>query len=542
MVYGTMLVGTAIDKYIMVFDFDGLARFCFMLAAVYSVSALTSWLQTRFSVILSNKAIQQIRHDLFDKLGGLSIRYFDSKPHGELMSRLTNDVDNIWQALNQSIVQLISSGLSIIMTLIAMFIISPLLTLIALLIVPSGIVITKIVAKHSKKHFAAQQKILGELNATIEETISGQKVVKIFGRERIIIKNFAEKNENLRSVGIKAQFLSSIIWPAMNSLNNIGFALVAFIGGGLILSGNTTLTIGKISNMLIYSKQLSRPINEMANLFSSLQSAIAGAERVFEVMEEKPEPLDGKPITQIKGKVEFKNVTFGYNAEAQVLKNVTITAEPGSTIALVGPTGAGKTTIVNLLTRFYDVDEGSILIDGNDIRTLDRNTLRKNLGMVLQDTYLFSSSIRENIRYGRPDATDEEVEQAAIHANVHKFIAHFPNGYDTILSDGGEGISQGQRQLISIARAILASPSILILDEATSNIDTRTEKNIQQALLKLMEGRTSFVIAHRLSTIRDANEILVINDGQIIEKGNHDALYNKKGFYYNLYNGHRVRD
>lgn len=534
-VYGTTLIGTAIDKYLAVFNFKGLARFSILLGAVYLISAAAAWVQSRLTVIVSNKTMYKIRKDLFEKLQGLSLKYFDSLPHGELMSRLTNDVDNIGQALSQSTVSLISSVLSLFMTFIAMLLISPLLTIVVILIIPAGIFITKTVASHSKKYFAKQQKTLGELNSLIEETISGQKVVKIFGREEKIIDEFAAKNNELKYAGIKAQFLSGIIWPIMNSLSNLGYSLVAFLGSLLLLTGGWGLSVGKISNMLIFSKQFTRPIIEISNLFNTLQSAIASAERVFEVIDETPEPSEGKPVTAVAGKVEFKDVTFGYNRKEPVLKNVSITAEPGDTIALVGPTGAGKTTIVNLLTRFYDVDGGTILIDGNDIRDLNRNTLRQKLGMVLQDTYLFSSSIRENIRYGKLDASDSEVENAAQLANVHQFITCLPKGYDTILSDGGEGISQGQRQLISIARAILSNPSVLILDEATSSIDTRTEKHIQQALLTLMKGRTSFVIAHRLSTIRDANEILVINDGQIIERGNHDFLYLQKGFYYNLY-------
>lgn len=536
-VYGTMLIGTAIDKYIIKLDFAGLARFSALLAAIYLVSAFSAWLQSRQMTVVANKTMQEIRRDLFENLQKLSIKFFDSHPHGELMSRLTNDVDNIGNALSQTLIQFLSSILTFIMTVSAMLIVSPVLTLVALLIIPASIMLTKNIAKLSRKYFSEQQKFLGELNGMIEETISGQKVVKIFGREKIITNEFSEKNEELKKVGIKAQFLSGIIFPMMNSLNNLSYALVALIGGWLLLMGNNTLTIGKVSNMLIYSKQLARPINEIANLFNMLQSALAGAERVFEIINQPPEPSEGKKLYKeaISGRVEFKNVTFAYKEGENVLKNVSIEAQPGSTIALVGPTGAGKTTIVNLLTRFYDVDEGAILIDSEDIRTLDRTSLRQNIAIVLQDTYLFSSTIMENIRYGRLDATDEEVEHAARLANIHRFITHLPNGYNTVLSDGGEGISQGQRQLISIARAMLADPAILILDEATSNIDTRTEKHIQQALLTLMHGRTSFVIAHRLSTIRDAHEILVIDNGEIIERGNHNTLYEKKGFYYNLY-------
>lgn len=536
-VLGTMLIGFAIDEYIVNLNIGGLAGFSLLLVAVYIIAALSAWLQMRIMVSVANKTIQKIRRDLFNKLQTLPIKYFDAHTHGELMSRLANDVDNIGQALNQSLVQLISSGLTILMTVVAMVIISPLLTLIALIIIPLSIALTKYIAKYSRISFSKQQKDLGELNGLIEETISGQRVVKVFGREKIIIEQFIKKNNELKDSAFKAQFYSGTIWPLMNSLNNLSFALIALVGGWTLLSGGSGLSIGMISNMLIYSKQFSRPINEIASLFNTLQSAIAGAERVFEVIDEKAEPSDGKIVSkkELKGRVEFKNVTFSYKKGVNVLKNMSIISEPGSTIALVGPTGAGKTTIVNLLTRFYDVDEGAILIDGEDIRSLDRKTLRQNLGMVLQDTYLFSSTIRENIRYGRLDATDEEVEQAAMLANVHRFITHLPDGYDTFLSDSGDGISQGQRQLIAIARVMLADPSILILDEATSSIDTRTEKHIQEALLTLMYGRTSFVIAHRLSTIRDADEILVINDGEIIERGNHDLLFDKKGFYYNLY-------
>ncbi len=536
-VYGTMLIGRAIDRYILSLDISGLARFSVVLLAIYGVSALSAWLQMRLMVDVAQKTVRDIRQDLFYKLQTLPIVYFDARSHGELMSRLANDVDNIGQTLNQSLIQLISSGLTIVMTLFAMLFISPVLTLITIIIIPLSILLTKTVAKHSGMYFAKQQKNLGELNGLIEETISGKKVVKVFGREKIIIDEFIKKNDELKVSGFKAQFFSAIIWPLMNSLNNLGFALIALVGGLLLLTPNTSLTVGMISNMLIYSKQFSRPINEIASLFSTIQSAIAGAERVFEVIDEEAEPSEGKIVEKdkIRGEVEFRNVTFAYKKGENVLKNVSLKANAGSTIALVGPTGAGKTTIVNLLTRFYDVDEGAILLDGEDIRSLDRKTLRQNLGMVLQDTYLFSSTIRENIRYGRLDATDEEVEQAARLANVHRFITHLPEGYDTILSDGGEGISQGQRQLIAIARVMLADPSVLILDEATSSIDTRTEKHIQEALLTLMQNRTSFVIAHRLSTIRDADEILVINDGQIIESGNHETLYNQKGFYYNLY-------
>ncbi len=536
-VLGTSLIGQAIDKYIITFDFAGLAQFSVWVIAIFAVSAAATWLQMRLVVSVAQNTIRDIRQDLFYKLHTLPIVYFDRHTHGELMSRLANDVDNVGQTLNQSLIQFVSSILTVLMTVTAMLLISPVLTIIALLILPASIFVTKSIAQFSRRYFSLQQRGLGDLNGLIEETISGQRVVKVFGRERIVIDEFVKKNNALKDAGFKAQFFSGIIYPLMNSLNNLGFALIAVTGGWLAVTGYAGLTIGKISNMLIFSRQLSQPIVEISNLYGTLQSAIAGAERVFEVIDEPAELSDGKLVDKstLRGNVEFQNVTFAYKKGENVLENVSISAKQGSTVALVGPTGAGKTTIVNLLTRFYDVDEGAITLDGEDIRTLDRRTLRQNLGMVLQDTYLFSASIRENIRYGRLNATDEEVEQAAMLANVHRFISHLPNGYDTVLADGGEGISQGQRQLIAIARVMLADPSVLILDEATSSIDTRTEKHIQQALLTLMNGRTSFVIAHRLSTIRDADEILVINHGRIIERGNHDTLYAQKGFYYNLY-------
>ncbi|OQB16112.1 MAG: putative ABC transporter ATP-binding protein [Firmicutes bacterium ADurb.Bin193] len=536
-VVGTYLIGIAIDKYVVNFDIIGLTRFSFFLMGVYLVSAVSTLLQSRIMVNVAQKAVADIRRDLFESLQNLPLSFFDSRPHGELMSKLTNDVDNMGQTLNQSLVNFISSLLTITMTLFTMIAISPPLAVVTVLIIPASMLITRLIIKYTRIYYLKQLEDLGELNGIIEETISGQKVVKVFGQEKAVIEKFKKKNDELRTSGVKAMTLSGMIMPAMGSLNNLSFALIALTGGWLLLKGFGGLTIGRVANMLTYSKQFGRPINEIATLFNTIQSAIAGAERVFEVMDEPKEPVDGKLINkdEFKGNVVFDNVTFAYKKGENVLENVNITAKPGSIVALVGPTGAGKTTIVNLLTRFYDVDEGAILIDGDDIRTLDRSSLRQRLGMVLQDTYLFSASIRENIRYGRLDATDEEVENAARLANVHRFISHLPEGYDTIISDSGEGLSQGQRQLIAIARVILADPSILILDEATSSIDTRTEKHIQQALLTLMKGRTSFVIAHRLSTIRDADEILVINNGRIIERGNHKSLFEQGGFYYGLY-------
>lgn len=452
------------------------------------------------------------------------------------MSRLTNDIDNISNTLNSSSTQIISSIISITGTVIMMLYLSPILTFINMLIIPVMLFITGKIAKRSRKYFLNQQAALGKLNGMIEESISGQRVIKVFTREEKQIEEFNKSNEELKNIGIKALILSGFIPPLMNLLNNINFAFIAGVGGWLAV--REIITIGVIASFINYSKQFTRPINELANQINMFQTAIAGAERVFEIMDESPEKEDEKDairLSNISGKVDFENVTFSYDKKTPVLKNINLHINPGETIALVGPTGAGKTTIINLLTRFYDIDEGLIKIDGTDIRKINRKSLRSSLGIVLQDAYLFSESVRENIRYGRLDASDEEVEEAAKLANAHKFIKRLPQGYDTVLSEEASNLSQGQRQLITIARAILANPSILILDEATSSVDTRTELHIQEAMLNLMKGRTSFVIAHRLSTIRDADQIVVINDGKIIEKGKHDELLKQRGFYYNLY-------
>ncbi|MGC9063453.1 MAG: ABC transporter ATP-binding protein, partial [bacterium] len=403
-------------------------------------------------------------------------------------------------------------------------------------VIPVMLALTEVISSRTRTYFLNNQTVLGDLDGFIEENISGQKVVKVFCREEKEIERFEEVNRELKRVGTKAQIYAGIIPPLMNVLNNIDFAIVAGFGGWFAVQH--IITVGTIASFINYSRQFIRPLNDLANQFNMIQSAIASAERVFEVIDEEPEPVDPPDaieLKDVKGEVEFRNVSFSYEEGVPILKNVSFHAKPGQTIALVGPTGAGKTTIVNLLTRFYDIQNGSILIDGIDIRKIKRSNLRSLLGIVLQDTYLFSASVKENIRYGRLDATDKEIEAAARLANAEQFILRLPNGYDTILSEDGGDLSQGQRQLLAIARAILANPAILILDEATSNVDTRTEKHIQEAMLNLMKGRTSFVIAHRLSTIRKADIILVINDGEIIERGKHEQLLEKKGFYYNLY-------
>lgn len=537
---GPYLIGLAIDTMVKGrghVDFSRLAFIALALLATYILTALASWLQMYFIAGVTQRTLRKLRRDLFSKMQTLSLRFFDTKNDGDLMSRLTNDVETINTTLSQSTTQLFSSIITVVGSMTMMFYLSPILALLSLLAIPVGVFLTTNVAKRSRNYFSAQQKELGALNGLIEETISGQREVKAFGREGKSFEDFNSINTRLKDVAIRAQTLSGLVMPIMNMINNLSFALVAFAGGWMAVKG--AITIGVIASFLNYSKQFARPINDIANQFNMIQSAIAGAERVFEVMDERPEIEDWHDaivLEQVAGKVEFKDVSFGYQKDTPILKNINLTAESGQTIALVGPTGAGKTTIVNLLTRFYDVNKGAIYLDGYDIRTVEKDSLRSNLGIVLQDSYLFSDTVKENIRYGRLDATDAEVAEAARLANAEPFILRLPDGYDTVLTDEGGNLSQGQRQLLTITRAILANPSILILDEATSSVDTRTEMHIQKAMLSLMKGRTSFVIAHRLSTIRQADQILVINGGDIIEGGTHEELLAVKGFYYNLYN------
>ncbi|QIC07238.1 ABC transporter ATP-binding protein [Brevibacillus sp. 7WMA2] len=536
---GPLLIGKAIDSMGITtgqVQFSLLAKIVGSLIIVYILGALASWLQTYLMASVSQKTVKSMRKDIFDKVQTLPLRFFDERPRGDLMSRLTNDVENINNTLSQATTQIFSSLITVIGAVGMMLMLSPSLTLVSLIVVPLGLFITKKIAERTRKLFLEQQTELGQLNGYIEEMISGQRVVKAFNREQQTIDQFAEKNQRLKKVGAQAQVFSGVIPPLMNAINNLSFALVAGIGGYMAVQG--VITIGIITAFLNYSKQFARPLNEMANQFNMLQSAFAGAERVFEVLDEEPEFADqavADSLEQVEGKVEFKDVTFGYKPDKPVLQEINLVAEPGQMIALVGPTGSGKTTIVNLLMRFYDVQQGSVIVDGRDIRQIDKENLRSSIGMVLQDTYLFAGTVIENIRYGRLDATDEQVMYAARMANAHSFIERLPEGYHTKLTEDASNISQGQRQLLTIARAILADPSILILDEATSSIDTRTEMQIQKALKVLMQGRTSFVIAHRLSTIQEADQILVINQGEIIERGNHKELLEQQGFYYNLY-------
>jgi ATP-binding cassette subfamily B protein len=536
MLLGPYLIGKAIDDFIIPKDFKGLFNLILIMIVIYLLGSLFTWLQNYFMINIAQRSVLEMRKDLFDKLQTLPLRFFDTRSHGDLMSRLTNDIDNVSNTLSASITQIFSGIITLVGTVTMMLWLSPRLTLLTMTIVPAMLILTGVISNRTRTYFLNNQTVLGDLNGFIEENISGQRVVKVFCREDKEIERFEEVNRELKKIGIKAQIYSGIIPPLMNVLNNISFAIVAGFGGWFAVQH--IITVGTIASFINYSRQFTRPLNELANQFNMIQSAIASAERVFEAMDEAPEPVDPPDaieLKDIKGEVEFRDVSFSYEEGVPVLKDVSFHAKPGQTIALVGPTGAGKTTIVNLLTRFYDIDSGTILIDGIDIKKIKRTSLRSLLGIVLQDTYLFSESVRENIRYGRLDATDEEVEAAARLANAEQFILRLPKGYDTVLSEDGGDLSQGQRQLLAIARAILADPAILILDEATSSVDTRTEQHIQEAMLNLMKGRTSFVIAHRLSTIRKADIILVINDGEIIERGRHEQLLEKKGFYYNLY-------
>jgi len=536
MLAGPYLIGRAIDNYIIPKNFRGLLSLVIFMGCLYIVNSLLMWLQGYISIRTVQSIVFNLRKDLFNKLQSLPLRFFDSTPHGDVMSRLTNDIDTINMSLGTSLTQFFSGIVSIIGTIFIMLRMSHILTLVSMIVVPLTLLITTVVSSRTRESFLANQTILGQLNGIAEENINGLKVVKIFAREEKEIEKFQSVNEELRKAGTRAQIFAGVMGPLMNVVNNLSFAIIAGFGGWF--AAKSIVSVGTVASFIIYSRQFTRPINELANLFNMIQSAIASAERVFRVMDEPPElvdPPDAVELKDVKGEVEFKNVYFSYKEGVPVLKDINFYVKPGETIALVGPTGAGKTTIVNLLTRFYDVDSGCILIDGIDIRKIKRSCLRSLLGIVLQDTYLFSVSIKDNIRYGRLDATDEEVIEAARLANAEHFILRLPKGYDTVLTDGGENLSQGQRQLLAIARAILADPAILILDEATSNVDTKTEKQIQSAMLNLMKGRTSFVIAHRLSTIRNADMMLVINNGEIVERGTHEELLKKKGFYYNLY-------
>ncbi|MGE7809679.1 ABC transporter ATP-binding protein [Lysinibacillus capsici] len=532
---GPYMIGHIIDDYIMKKDIEGTIRLGILLAVIFSVASILTWLQTYVMIQVAMKTIRTLRLELFQKLQTLTLRFFDQRALGDLMSRVTNDIDNLNTALVQSVTQIVSSILTVIGVSIAMFTLSWQLAIVTLIIIPLIVFTTKQIIKRSSKNYAARQRDLGKLNGYIEEMITGSEVLTLFGREQQTIDTFHQQNENLRNSAQRAEITSGLLGPINNFMNNLGLAVV--IGTGAFLAVKSIVTVGIIAAFVTYTRQFFRPLNQLSNLLNTFQSAIAGAERVFEILDEPSEVAD-KPnaikTASLKGDVVFKQVSFSYEPNKPVLKNIDFHAKAGETFALVGPTGSGKTTIINLLTRFYDVDQGEILIDGHNIEHYQMATIRQRVGVVLQDTYLFSGTIRENIRFGKLDATDEEVVEAAKIANAHHFIKYLPAQYETPVQAGGANLSQGQRQLIAIARAILENADILILDEATSSVDTQTEVDIQKGLQHLMQGRTSFVIAHRLKTIENADQILVIQQGEIVEQGNHQELMQQQGIYRHL--------
>ena len=533
---GPYLVGTIIDEYITVSVFEGLARLIGILIVVYIFLSVSMYLQSYWMIGVAQQTIYRLRTVLFNKLQKLPVSFFDKRQHGELMSRMTNDIENVSQTLNSSFIQVFSSLLTLVGTTVVMLMLSPLLTLVTLIIVPVMFFAMKWITKRTSKLFKEQQQAVGELNGMIEETISGQRIVKAFSQEERMLEEFAVKSERLKRTGFWALTYSGFIPKVMNLLNNTSFTLVAAAGGVLAYQGY--VTIGEIVIFTEYARQFTRPLNDLANQFNTVLSAIAGAERVFAIIDEPEERdtvVENKDL-KLKGNVTFNNVTFQYNSndDKPTIEKVSFQVEAGKTAALVGATGAGKTTIMQLLARFYEANEGEILIDDISIDQMPRFTLRSQTAFVLQDPFLFEMSVRENIRYGKLNATDDEIIQAAKEANAQDFIVKLPNGYDTILSaDGGE-ISQGQKQLLSIARALVADPAILLLDEATSSIDTVTELKIQEALERLMEGRTSFVIAHRLNTIRKADLIFVMENGKLIESGSQEDLIKAQGRFYSM--------
>lgn len=516
--------------------FDVIGKILLILLAIYIFSALMSFVQGYIMAGVSQKMTYRMRSEISEKIHRLPMSYFESKTVGEILSRITNDVDTLGQSLNQSVTQVITSVATMVGVLVMMLSISPLMTLIALVILPVSIALVMLVVKFSQKYFIAQQRTLGEINGQVEETFSGQNIVKAFNKEKDVLAEFDTRNEELYNSAWKSQFLSGLMQPIMTFVGNLGYVAVAIVGSILAVAG--TITVGDIQAFIQYVKNFTQPIQQMANVSNLLQSTVAAAERVFEFLEETEEVETENPMIMdhVSGAVSFEHVKFGYNEDKIIIHDFSSQVKPGQMVAIVGPTGAGKTTMVKLLMRFYDVNEGCIKIDGQDIRAFGRSNLREHFGMVLQDTWLFKGSIMENIRYGKLDATDEEVIAAAKAAHAHHFIETLPGGYDFVLNEEATNVSQGQRQLLTIARSILADNPILILDEATSSVDTRTEQRIQKAMNHLMQGRTSFVIAHRLSTIKDADLILVMKDGDIIEQGSHEDLIAQNGFYAELYN------
>jgi ATP-binding cassette, subfamily B, multidrug efflux pump len=529
------LIGAAIDRYIGAGQIAGLVRTAILLLVVFLLDhgfqAISSWLMVR----VSQDALKRVRRDLFGHLQSLSLRFFDRHTTGELMSRLTNDIEAINQAVSQNVVSLVASLLSMIGILVVMFALNPWLALACVVVLPVMFWFTAFVARYTRRGFRTLQKQLGALTGVVEETFSGQRVVKAYGRSESAIAAFRRDNQEVCQAGVYANSYALSLMPLTNVLGNFFVIVLVGLGGWLAMRG--LATIGMIAAFITYGRNFINPLRQIASMYNSIQAALAGAERVFEIMD-TPSEIDapaGEAPVEVRGDVRFENVSFGYEAGTPVIKHMTLAAKAGQSVALVGPTGAGKTTLINLLMRFYEVDDGRITIDGRDLRDLPKADLRRELGLVLQDTFLFSDTVMENIRYGKLSASDEDVVEAAKLADADHFIRALPQGYQTKLSERASNLSQGQRQMLSIARAILADPAILILDEATSSVDTRTELRIQDALLRLMKGRTSFIIAHRLSTIRDADQVVVINDGEIVEEGTHQQLLDRKGFYHDLY-------
>ncbi len=530
---GAAINSIEIDNNAVSVDWNWFVKMLIFLAGAYILAAVLQYLQEIFAARLSQMTVRNLRRDLFKKIVKLPIKYLDTHQHGDIMSRMTNDVENISNSISQSIASLISGALTLVGTLVIMLWYSPALTMVSMITIFLTVGASTILTKNMRKFFTHQQRLMGKLNGHIEETVTGFKTIAAFGKEKVKKAEFDDISDRLKNCSLKAQILGGSMGPMMNVISNFGFLLVAASGG--YLAWKNVIAIGTIQAFLIYTKQFSRPINEIANQFAMLQTAMAGAERIFDIMEKADEKDEGKELIGIEGEVDFNKVNFSYVKGEEVLKEFDLHIEKGKKIALVGATGSGKTTVVNLLTRFYDIDSGSIMIDGVDIREIPKEELRKSIAIVLQDTVLFSDTILANIRYGKEDAGLEEVERAANTANADVFINRLRDGYETELKESGNNLSQGQRQLISIARAVLANPKILILDEATSSVDTRTEMHIQKAMIALMKNRTSIIIAHRLSTIRDADMIVVLDHGRIAETGSHEELLEAKGCYYNLY-------
>ena len=576
-VYATSLIGVAIDKYISVFDFTGLWRICLELLLIYLTASFATWLYSYLMLKVGQETVATLRREIFEKFQRLPLKYFDKTTHGELMSRVTNDVDNISMCLNSSISQILQSILTVIGTFAMMLYLSIPLTIATIVTIPLMLLVTKWVTSHSRKYFKAKQEELGKLNGHIEEIISGQKVVKVFCHEEESKAEFKELNEALFVSADRANTYANYLGPLNAQIGNISYVVCAIVGGALALNGVGGFTLGALASFLTFNKSFSMPINQVSQQMNAIVMALAGAERIFTLLDEKVEVDDGYVILvnvkkengklieckehtrcwawkhthqadgsvdyiELKGNVVFDGVDFGYNNDKIVLHDVKLYAEPGQKIAFVGSTGAGKTTITNLINRFYDIQDGKIRYDGININKIRKADLRRSLGIVLQDTHLFTGTVKDNIRFGKLDATDEEIFAAAELANADGFIRRLPEGYDTVITGDGANLSQGQRQLLAIARAAVADPPVLILDEATSSIDTRTERIIQESMDRLMHGRTTFVIAHRLSTVRNSDCIMVLEQGRIIERGTHDQLISEKGKYYQLYTGNAIAE